>query len=79
MIDKCLDTVAEAVAEIKDGATIHISGFGEAGNPTELVHALIEQGARELTVVNNNAGNGHLGLAALLEAGRVRKIVCSYR
>jgi len=55
-----------------------ISGFGEAGNPTELIHALIDHGATDLTVVNNNAGNGHVGLAALLEAGRVRRIVCSY-
>ena len=78
MIDKCVATPAEAIAGITDGASIHIGGFGEAGNPTELVHALIDQGARELTVVNNNAGNGHLGLAALLEAGRIRKIICSY-
>lgn len=71
-------SLAQAVTGIGDGAVIHMSGFGEAGNPTELVHALIDQGARELTVVNNNAGNGHLGLAALLEAGRVRKLICSY-
>lgn len=78
VIDKRVANVAQAVAGIGDGATIHISGFGEAGNPTELIHALIEQGARELTVVSNNAGNGHLGLAALLEAGRVRKVICSF-
>ncbi|MFQ5936721.1 MAG: 3-oxoacid CoA-transferase subunit A [Acidiferrobacterales bacterium] len=78
MINKRVANSEEAVADINDGATIHISGFGEAGNPTELIHALIEQGASDLTVVNNNAGNGHLGLAALLEAGRVRKIICSY-
>ncbi|MGE0746290.1 MAG: 3-oxoacid CoA-transferase subunit A [Rhodospirillales bacterium] len=78
MIDKRVATLAEAVAGIGDGAVVHIGGFGEAGCPTELVHALIDHGARELTVVNNNAGNGHIGLAALLEAGRVRKMICSY-
>jgi 3-oxoadipate CoA-transferase alpha subunit len=70
--------VAEAVAGIRDGSVVAISGFGDAGNPTELVHALIDQGARELTVINNNAGNGHVGLAALIGAGRVRKMICSY-
>ncbi len=78
MIDKRVATPAEAVADIEDGAVVLVSGFGEAGNPTELVHALIEQGAKDLTVVNNNAGNGRLGLAALLAAGRVRKIICSF-
>ncbi len=78
MIDKRVATPAEAVADIEDGAVVLVSGFGEAGNPTELVHALIDQGAKDLTVVNNNAGNGHLGLAALLAAGRVRKIICSF-
>ncbi len=78
MIDRRVPTPAEAVAVVKDGDVVLISGFGEAGNPTELVHALIEHGAKDLTVVNNNAGNGRLGLAALLEAGRVRKIVCSF-
>ncbi len=78
MIDKRVASVADAVAGIGDGAVVLISGFGEAGNPSELVHALIDHGAKELTVVNNNAGNGHVGLAALLENRRVRKIVCSY-
>jgi 3-oxoadipate CoA-transferase alpha subunit len=78
MIDKRVASVADAVAGIGDGAVVLIGGFGEAGNPTELIHALIDQGASDLTVVNNNAGNGHIGLAALLEAGRVRKIICSY-
>ncbi len=78
MIDKRVATPAEAVADVKDGAVVLVSGFGEAGNPTELVHALIDQGAKDLTVVNNNAGNGRLGLAALLAAGRVRKIICSF-
>ena len=78
MIDKRVASVADAVAGIGDGAVVLISGFGEAGSPSELVHALIDHGAKELTVVNNNAGNGHVGLAALLENGRVRKIICSY-
>jgi 3-oxoadipate CoA-transferase alpha subunit len=78
MIDKRVATAAEAVKDIRDGSTVLISGFGEAGNPTELIHALVDQGARDLTVVNNNAGNGHYGLAALLEAGRVRKMICSF-
>ena len=78
MIDKRVASVADAVAGIGDGAVVLVSGFGEAGNPSELIHALIDQGARDLTIVNNNAGNGHVGLAALLEAKRVRKIVCSY-
>lgn len=78
MIDKRVASVEAAVAGIRDGATVHISGFGEAGNPTELIHALIEQGAKDLTVVNNNAGNGRLGLAALIASGNVRKMICSY-
>jgi len=78
MIDKRVSSVAEAVADIGDGAVVLVSGFGEAGSPTELLHALIDHGAKELTVVNNNAGNGHIGLAALLETGRVRKVICSY-
>ena len=78
MINKRVAGVAEAVADIEDGATVLISGFGEAGSPTELIHALIDRGARDLTVVNNNAGNGHIGLAALLEQGRVARMVCTY-
>jgi 3-oxoadipate CoA-transferase alpha subunit len=78
MINKQCSSAAEAVRDVFDGAVILISGFGEAGNPTELVHALIDQGARELTVVNNNAGNGEIGLARLLGAGRVRKVICSF-
>jgi len=78
MIDKVLQSTAAAVADVPDGATILIGGFGTAGLPNELVEALIEQGARELTVVNNNAGNGESGLAALLARGRVRKIICSF-
>ncbi|MFE9692392.1 3-oxoacid CoA-transferase subunit A [Micromonospora sp. NPDC005806] len=73
-----LDKPTEAVAGIPDGATVMIGGFGTAGQPVELVEALIASGATDLTVVNNNAGNGDVGLAALIGAGRVRKIVCSF-
>ena len=78
MIDKLVSTVHEAVADIPDGATILIGGFGEAGSPIELIHALIDQGASGLTVVNNNTGSGEVGLAALIKAGRVAKMICSY-
>jgi 3-oxoadipate CoA-transferase alpha subunit len=78
MIDKRVRTVEEAVADIRDGARVLISGFGEAGSPVELVHALLDQGARGLTVVSNNAGNGYVGLAALIGAGRVAKMICSF-
>lgn len=78
MIDKIAASAAEALAGVQDGATVLIGGFGTAGIPNELIDGLIAQGARELTVVNNNAGNGDSGLAALLAAGRVRKIICSF-
>lgn len=78
MIDKTVASLEEAVAGIHDGATVMISGFGGAGQPAELIDALIAQGAKDLTIVNNNAGNGDTGLAALLKAGRVRKILCSF-
>jgi 3-oxoadipate CoA-transferase, alpha subunit len=78
MINKIADSVAHALAGVEDGATVLIGGFGTAGIPGELIEGLIDQGARELTVVNNNAGNGDTGLAALLKAGRVRKIICSF-
>jgi 3-oxoadipate CoA-transferase alpha subunit len=78
MIDKTVKTLADALAGVRDGATVMIGGFGGAGQPTELIEALIEQGARELVIVNNNAGNGETGLAALLKAGRVRKLICSF-
>lgn len=78
MIDKIAPTVADALAGVKDGATVLIGGFGTAGIPTELIDGLIAQGAKDLTIVNNNAGNGDAGLAALLAAGRVRKIICSF-
>ena len=78
MIDKICPSAAAALADVPDGATVMIGGFGGAGQPNELIDALIAQGARELTIVNNNAGNGETGLAALLQAGRVRKILCSF-
>ena len=78
MIDKSVSTLIDAVAGIPDGATIMIGGFGPAGQPTHLIDALIEQGASDLTIINNNAGNGEIGLAALLKAGRVRKMICSF-
>src|SRR5574343_2058284 len=78
MINKIVATVAEALADVKDGATVLIDGFGTAGIPGELIDGLIEHGARDLTVVNNNAGNADQGLAALLKAGQVRKIICSF-
>ncbi len=78
MIDKHCPSAAEAVADVPDGATVMLGGFGNAGLPAALIDALIAQGARELTIVNNNAGNGDTGLAALLAAGRVRKIICSF-
>ncbi|GAP38243.1 3-oxoacid CoA-transferase subunit A [Piscinibacter sakaiensis] len=78
MVNKIADSVADALAGLHDGATVLIGGFGTAGIPAELIDGLIAQGARELTVVNNNAGNGETGLAALLKAGRVRKIICSF-
>ncbi|MEU1474064.1 3-oxoacid CoA-transferase subunit A [Streptomyces sp. NPDC005760] len=78
MIDKTVEDTAAAVSGIRDGATVMIGGFGRAGQPVELIDALIAHGARDLTVVNNNAGNGDTGLAALLAARRVRKIICSF-
>lgn len=78
MINKIVHTAAEAVADVFDGATVLIGGFGEAGSPVELIHALVDQGAKDLTVVSNNAGSGHVGLAALIENRQVRKIVCSF-
>ena len=78
MIDKIFPSIAAALEGVRDGSTVMIGGFGGAGQPNELIDALIEQGARDLTIVNNNAGNGETGLAALLKAGRVRKIICSF-
>jgi 3-oxoadipate CoA-transferase alpha subunit len=78
VIDKTFDSLERAVADVHDGATVMIGGFGNAGMPAALIDALIAQGARDLTIVNNNAGNGETGLAALLKARRVRKIICSF-
>jgi 3-oxoadipate CoA-transferase alpha subunit len=78
MIDKTRASVADALADIRDGAVVMIGGFGSAGQPTELIDGLLERGAKDLVIVSNNAGNGDTGLAALLAAGRVRKIVCSF-
>ena len=78
MINKIVQTMADAMAGIKDGSIVLIGGFGSIGQPNALIGGLIEQGAKDLTVVANNSGVGHVGLAALLETGRVRKIVCSF-
>lgn len=77
-MDKTIDSLTAAVSRIHDGATVMIGGFGGSGAPIELIHALIDHGAKDLTVVNNNAGNGHVGLAALIEQKRVRKLICSF-
>ncbi len=78
MINKIVQTMAEAMAGIRDGAVILVGGFGSIGQPNALIEGLIEQGAKDLTVVANNSGVGYVGLAALLNTGRVRKIVCSF-
>jgi 3-oxoadipate CoA-transferase alpha subunit len=78
MIDKTVKDAATAVADVPDGSTVMIGGFGRAGQPVELIDALIAHGARDLTIINNNAGNGDTGLAALLATGGVRKIICSF-
>ena len=78
MINKEVASVADAVADVFNGATVMIGGFGEAGSPIELIHALIDQGATDLTAVNNNTGSGEVGLAALIKAGRVSKMICSF-
>ena len=77
-MNKEVTSLAEAVADVPDGAVVMIGGFGGSGAPIELIHALIDAGPRELTVINNNAGNGHVGLAAMIEHGMVRKIICSF-
>lgn len=78
MLNKITESVTDAISSINDGATILIGGFGLAGQPAELIDALIKRNAKDLTIVNNNAGNGDTGLAALLKAGCVRKIICSF-
>ncbi|MGH0241352.1 3-oxoacid CoA-transferase subunit A [Sinorhizobium meliloti] len=77
-MDKRVESLARAVAEIGDGATVMIGGFGGAGAPIELIHALIDKGPRGLTIVNNNAGNGRIGIAAMIDAGMVSKMICSF-
>jgi 3-oxoadipate CoA-transferase, alpha subunit len=78
MIDKQVMSAGDAVKDVFDGAVVMVGGFGEAGSPIELIHALIDQGAKDLTVVSNNTGSGEVGLAALLKAQRVSKIICSF-
>ncbi|EEB83173.1 3-oxoacid CoA-transferase subunit A [Roseobacter sp. GAI101] len=77
-MDKTIPSAAAAVAQIPDGAVVMIGGFGGAGAPIELIHALIDHGAKDLTVVNNNAGNGRIGIAAMIDAGLVAKMICSF-
>lgn len=78
MIDKIVGTAAEAVKDITSGAVVMIGGFGEAGSPIELIHALIDKGVKDLTVVSNNTGSGHVGLAALIANRQVKKMICSF-
>jgi len=78
VINKEYSTVADAIADIPDGATVMIGGFGASGSPVELIHALIDQGASDLTIINNNTGNGEVGLAALIGNKQVRKMICSF-
>src|ERR1700739_5150524 len=78
MINKIVQDMADAMAGIKDGSTVLIGGFGAVGQPNALIEGLIEQGARDLAVAANNAGVGHVGLARLMELGRVRDIICSF-
>lgn len=78
MIDKKQESAAAAVADVHEGAVVMIGGFGEAGSPIELIHALIDQGARGLTIISNNTGSGHVGIAALIANGQVAKMICSY-
>ena len=78
MIDKRVDNLEAALSGIEDGSTILVGGFGNAGSPIPLLDALIDLGAKELTIVSNNAGEGKIGLAALMKAGRISKVICSY-
>ncbi len=78
MINKLVPSLSEAVKDVKDGSVVMLSGFGQAGSPIELIHALIDQGASDLTVVSNNTGSGHVGLASLIEHRRVKKMICSF-
>src|SRR6056297_2351433 len=78
MINKIEQSISDAVKDVKDGSVVMISGFGEAGSPIELIHALIDQGAKDLTIVSNNTGSGNVGLASLIEHKRVKKMICSF-
>ncbi len=78
MIDKRVKTMAEAVAGVRDGSTVLVAGFGDVGIPNQLIEGLQDQGARDLTIVSNNCGNGNYGLARLITSGHVRKVICSY-
>lgn len=78
MLSKVFSNIQETLQDIPDGATIMIGGFGDAGQPKQLIDALLEQGAKDLTIISNNAGNGDTGIAALIGAGRVKKVVCSF-
>lgn len=78
MIDKVVPSLSDAVANLHDGAAVMISGFGEAGVPAELIDAIVDHGATDLTIISNNAGTGEVGIAALIKANRVRKIIASY-
>lgn len=78
MINKLVASARDAVSDIFDGAVILVSGFGEAGSPIELLHALVDQGAKNLTIVSNNTGSGHVGLAALIANKQVKKVICSF-
>ena len=78
MIDKTVPSIAEALADLRDGSAIMISGFGEAGVPADLIDGVVAQGACDLTIISNNAGTGDIGIAALIAANRVRKVICSY-
>ena len=78
MINKKCPSAADAVADIPDGSVVMVGGFGASGSPIELIHALIDQGAKDLTLINNNTGNGEVGLAALIANGQVRKMICSF-
>ncbi|MCE6076552.1 3-oxoacid CoA-transferase subunit A [Agrobacterium vitis] len=77
-MDKTIASAADAVAGINDGAVVMIGGFGGSGAPIELIHALIDKGPKNLTVINNNAGNGRIGIAAMIDAGMVKKMICSF-
>jgi 3-oxoadipate CoA-transferase alpha subunit len=78
MINKVAETMAEAIADLHDGASIMISGFGDAGVPAQLIEAVVDHGATGLTIISNNAGSGETGIAALIKANRVRKVICSF-